>query len=58
MQYSMTQIFQKYNLTYARGGSTDNKINKLKKVGIIVKEVPSNFTKKKMFEIIDDSIFN
>lgn len=54
----MTEIYKKYNLTYARGGSVENKINKLKKVGIIIQEVESDFVKKKMFVVIDDSIFN
>ena len=57
-KYSMTEIYKKYNLTYARGGSIENKINKLKNAGIIIQEVESDFVKKKMFIIIDDSIFN
>ena len=56
--YSMTEIYKKYNLTYARGGSTENKINNLKTKGIIIKEMPSPYKKKKLFQIIDDSIFN
>lgn len=57
-KYSMTEIYKKYNLTYSRGGSIENKINKLKKVGIIIQEVESDFVKKKMFIIVDDSVFN
>lgn len=56
--YSMTEIYKKYNLTYAKGGSIENKINNLKAKGIIIKEVPSPYKKKKLFQIIDDSIFN
>lgn len=56
-KYSMTELFKKYNLTYSRGGSIENKINKLKKVGIIIKEVPSQYARKKMYEIVNDSIF-
>ena len=54
----MTEIYKKYNLSYARGGSIPNKINKLKNAGIIIQEVESEFKKKKMFIIVDDSIFN
>ena len=57
-KYSMTEIYKKYNLNYARGGSIENKINKLKNAGIIIQEVKSEFVKKKMFVIIDDSTFN
>ena len=56
-KYSMTEIYKKYNLSYAQGDSIKNKINKLKNAGIIVQEVESEFVKKKMFIIVDDSIF-
>lgn len=56
-KYSMTEIYKKYNLSYAQGGSIKNRINKLKNAGIIVQEVESEFVKKKMFIIVDDSIF-
>lgn len=55
--YSMTELFNKYNLQYARGGKSSDKEKYLKSVGIIIQEVPNNFKKKKTYKVIDDSLF-
>lgn len=55
--YSITELFNKYNLQYARGGKSSDKEKYLKSVGIIIQEVPNNFKKKKTYKVIDDSLF-
>lgn len=56
--YSMTELLNKYSLKYAKGGNSANKEKYLSSIGIITQEVPSNFKRKKMYQIIDDSLFN
>lgn len=59
--YSFTQLFQKYNLSYGNSnrlnGTTEAKIKHLERCGIIIKEAKTEFSRKKMFEIVDDSLF-
>ena len=59
--YSFVQLYQKYDLSYGNSnrlnGTTEAKIKHLERCGIIVKEVKTEFSRKKMFEIIDDSLF-